>query len=104
MKKVLCRAAIFLAAAAGLLLSGPVSQAQKNQGTTGKAVTVTGTVLDDSGSPSIGVTVLIKGTSTGTSTDIDGHYQIVAPPQRGSRVLMHGIHRRGNTCRRAQRH
>ena len=80
MKKVLCRAAIFLAAAAGLLLSGPVSQAQENQGTTGKAVTVTGTVLDDSGSPSIGVTVLIKGTSTGTSTDIDGHYQIVAPP------------------------
>ncbi len=78
MKNVFCRAVIFLATAAGLLLSGQISLAQENPKVTDK--TVSGTVLDDSGYPAIGVTALIKGTSTGTSTDIDGHYSLVAPP------------------------
>ena len=78
MKNVFCRAVIFLAtAAAGLLLSGQISLAQENPKVTDK--TVSGTVLDDSGYPAIGVTALIKGTSTGTSTDIDGHYKLVVP-------------------------
>ncbi len=38
--------------------------------------TVTGTVLDEAGLGLPGVTVLIKGTSTGTATDIDGKYSI----------------------------
>lgn len=80
MKNIFCRAVIFLAAAAGLLLSGPVSRAQENPKGTDRTVTVSGTVLEDSGAPAIGVTVLIKDTAIGTSTDIDGHYQIVAPP------------------------
>lgn len=75
MKKVFCRAVIFLATAAGLLLHGPGLNAQENP----TEKTVTGTVLDDSGSPAIGVTALIKGTTTGTSTDIDGRYRLVAP-------------------------
>lgn len=39
---------------------------------------ITGTVTDDSGLPLPGVTVLIKGTSTGTQTDFDGKYNIEA--------------------------
>ncbi|MDE7386672.1 MAG: TonB-dependent receptor [Muribaculaceae bacterium] len=42
-------------------------------------VTVTGTVQDETGDPLPGVTVMVKGTSTGTSTNIDGQYTINAP-------------------------
>lgn len=38
--------------------------------------TITGTVLDIDGIPVIGVTVIVKGTSEGTITDVDGNYQI----------------------------
>ena len=34
--------------------------------------TVSGTVLGDDGLPVIGATVMVKGTKTGTATDIDG--------------------------------
>lgn len=77
MKNVFCRAVIFFTTAACLLLSGQISLAQENPKVTDK--TVSGTVLDDSGYPAIGVTALIKGTSTGTTTDIDGHYKLVVP-------------------------
>ncbi|NNC51342.1 MAG: SusC/RagA family TonB-linked outer membrane protein [Flaviramulus sp.] len=40
--------------------------------------TISGTVSDGSGLPLPGATVLIKGTSTGTSTDFDGKYSIQA--------------------------
>jgi len=43
--------------------------------------TVTGKVTDESGEPLVGVNVLIKGTTTGTSTDLDGNYSISAPQQ-----------------------
>lgn len=39
---------------------------------------IAGTVVDDSGLPLPGVTVLIKGTNTGTQTDFDGNYSIPA--------------------------
>ncbi|WP_339865935.1 TonB-dependent receptor [uncultured Algoriphagus sp.] len=53
-----------------LVLTGAAAFAQK---------TVTGTVLDefDVGLP--GVTVLVKGTTTGTATDIDGKFNITVP-------------------------
>jgi TonB-dependent starch-binding outer membrane protein SusC len=42
--------------------------------------TVTGTVIDDSnGEPMIGATVLLKGTSNGTTTGLDGTYSISVP-------------------------
>jgi len=40
--------------------------------------TVTGTIKDTEGTPLIGATVMIKGTSTGTDTDFDGNYSIKA--------------------------
>ncbi len=41
--------------------------------------TIMGTVSGDDGSALIGATVLVKGTSTGTITDIDGKYSIRVP-------------------------
>ncbi|MEH6658656.1 SusC/RagA family TonB-linked outer membrane protein [Leeuwenhoekiella marinoflava] len=40
--------------------------------------TITGTVVDDTGLPLPGASVIIKGTSTGTSTDFDGNFSINA--------------------------
>lgn len=42
--------------------------------------TVSGTVVDQTGFPLPGVNVIIKGTTTGVQTDIDGKYQIQAAP------------------------
>ena len=39
-------------------------------------ITVKGVVTDETGEPIIGANVLVKGTSTGTITDIDGNYTI----------------------------
>jgi TonB-linked SusC/RagA family outer membrane protein len=47
----------------------------------GQEKQIKGTVNDASGSPLPGVNVTIKGTVTGTVTDIDGKYSIMASPQ-----------------------
>ena len=39
-------------------------------------VTMTGTVVDTDNLPLIGVNVVIKGTSTGTTTDLDGKFTL----------------------------
>ena len=41
-------------------------------------VTVTGTVMDETGDPVPGVAVIIKGTTSGTVTALDGKYSIPA--------------------------
>ena len=47
----------------------------------GQEKQIKGTVTDASGSPLPGVNVTIKGTVTGTVTDINGNYSIMASPQ-----------------------
>lgn len=42
-----------------------------------KAITVSGTITDDKGSPVIGASVMVKGTRSGTSSKTDGTYKIV---------------------------
>ena len=42
-------------------------------------ITVTGTVLDETGEPMVGATVMQKGSGNGVSTDIDGNYSIKVP-------------------------
>lgn len=49
-----------------------------------KGITVTGTVSDVSGEPLIGVSVVVDGSSSGTITDIDGHYRIVVPEAKSA--------------------
>ena len=41
--------------------------------------TVVGQITDDDGAPLIGATVLVKGTDSGTVTDIDGKYSVNVP-------------------------
>lgn len=57
-----------------MLLLFPVFMAQAAE-----PVTITGTVQDSTGEPLTGVTVMLKGSSVGVSTDIDGNFQIKAP-------------------------
>lgn len=42
-------------------------------------VTITGVVTDANGEPMPGVSILIKGTTLGTATDVDGRYSIKVP-------------------------
>ena len=51
----------------GLFLSMGLALAQNK---------ITGTVLEDTGEPCIGATVMIQGTKQGTKTDLDGHFTI----------------------------
>lgn len=61
---------------AGLLLGASVGPVQAQE------ATVTGTVTDQtSGEPLTGVSVLVKGTSNGTLTDMDGRYSITVPDE-----------------------
>jgi TonB-linked SusC/RagA family outer membrane protein len=46
-----------------------------------QTISVSGTVVDESGEPLIGATVQQKGTSTGTSTDMDGKFTLSLSPK-----------------------
>ncbi len=46
-----------------------------------QTITVSGTVVDELGEPLIGATVQQKGTSHGTSTDVDGNYSLSISPK-----------------------
>ncbi len=48
---------------------------------------VSGTVIDANGEPIIGASVMVKGTSTGTVTDLDGNFTLQDMPSRGSLVI-----------------
>lgn len=48
---------------------------------------VSGTVVDGSGEPIIGASVVVKGTSTGTVTDYNGNFSIPNVPARASLVV-----------------
>lgn len=53
-----------------------------------KSVPIVGTVSDNTGEPLIGVTVLLKGSSIGTSTDVDGMFSINVPtPIQGKSLV-----------------
>lgn len=45
------------------------------------AIPVSGTITDDNGEPLIGATIMLKGTGTGTVTDLDGKYSINVPDE-----------------------
>ncbi len=48
---------------------------------------ITGKVLDDSGHPLIGATVLVKGTSIGTITDTDGSFALEIPDKKSILII-----------------
>ncbi|WP_439882560.1 SusC/RagA family TonB-linked outer membrane protein [Pontibacter sp. MBLB2868] len=52
-----------------------------------QAVTLTGKVVNENGEGLPGVTVVLKGTSTGTSTDVNGNFSLSVPRAGGSLVF-----------------
>ncbi len=58
--------------------SGGNSSGGYQTGQTSKVRKVTGYVRDGQGSPIVGVSVLIRGTTTGTVTNVDGAYSLTA--------------------------
>ena len=57
------------------------------QGGAADSNVIKGTVIDSYGFPVIGVGVIIKGTTTGTSTDLDGNFSFELPSGMESSVL-----------------
>jgi TonB-linked SusC/RagA family outer membrane protein len=55
-----------------------------------KTVTIKGTIKTESGEPLSGVSVIVKGTSNGTTTKADGAFQIIAPVNSTLTVSMVG--------------
>lgn len=49
--------------------------------------TVKGSVQDDQGEPLIGVSILVKGTTSGTVSDFDGNFELNVPGSEGTLVL-----------------
>jgi len=50
-------------------------------------IPVSGTVRDESGEPLIGATVLVKGTSVGTATDLDGSFALTNVEEHATLVI-----------------
>lgn len=74
----------FVLLAALAIASGAPAGLMSNQSNVGFTAVaqnnkVTGVVKDANGEPLIGATVMVKGTSRGTATDVDGRYSINAP-------------------------
>ena len=76
MKKIFASIALCgILATAPAVLSGSfgyVAQAQNN-------VTVSGTVIDENGDPIIGAGIVVKGTTNGTTADLDGNFSMTVP-------------------------
>ena len=53
----------------------------------GSGFTVSGIIKDDKGEPLIGASVVVKSTTTGVVTDLDGKYQLNVPDAKGTLVF-----------------
>jgi Ca-activated chloride channel family protein len=74
----------------GLLAMSYPAVAQKNTATTPASATtrtLTGRLTDAKGQGLPGVTVVLKGTALGTSTDASGHYALAGVPMQGARLV-----------------
>lgn len=51
-------------------------------------VEVTGVIVDENGNALPGVTVMLKGTSLGTATDVDGNFKLQVPASSSPNSLL----------------
>ena len=58
----------------------PIHASNANVSISQQAKKVTGTVTDAKGEPLLGVNVVVKGTTNGTITDLDGKYSLEVEP------------------------
>lgn len=54
-------------------------------------ITITGVVTDEEGTPLAGATVLLKGTSVGVATDMDGKFKLEIPVQKDMVLIVNFI-------------
>ena len=54
-------------------------QTPEPQQTSGGSRTVSGAIVDENGAPVIGAAVMLEGTRTATTTDLDGHWTLTVP-------------------------
>ncbi len=74
----------------GALIATPAEAVAQTSSTAQAAAgSINGTVVDSEGEPVIGATVMVKGTTIGTATDIDGQFHIKAAP--GQEVIIKGF-------------
>lgn len=82
---LVCGAGVFTANA----VESPAAVAAPQEGATYK---LTGTVYDQNNEPVIGASVMVKGTSIGTATDIDGQF-VLTVPAKGTLIVSYvGYH------------
>ena len=88
------RTPIILGLSAALCMPSAFSYANASDPVAGELVqsvqqgrTVTGKIIDDTGEPLIGVSVLVKGTTVGTITDFDGNYSLEVPSGKNILVI-----------------
>ena len=62
-----------------VLSESPLQNPDDRGGNSVEDNVISGTVIDSYGTPVIGAGVLIKGTTTGASTDLDGNFSFVLP-------------------------
>ena len=59
----------------------------RNTAQSGRAVRVSGQVLDSKGQPVVGASVIVRGTTVGVSTDAEGRFTLEVPAPAASQVL-----------------
>jgi len=69
------------------MMSMAKSEKKRSLTTSETGKTIRGTIVDETGEPLIGATVLIKGTTIGTITDIDGKYTLKIPADVSKPVI-----------------
>ncbi len=83
LRKTLCVGTII---ALGTALATTTAYAEDNSGSTKRAEvqqnnsrTIKGTVVDEKGEPLPGASILVEGTQTGATTDLDGRFRVTLP-------------------------
>lgn len=75
---LLCAAAAGMLLLSGVAVASDTTAADPTASPAPQKHVVKGRVLDEAGQPLVGATVIVKGTTTGVTTGVDGDYQISA--------------------------
>lgn len=87
----------------GFIAAQPLTMMAENAATSVQTVqqqkqSVSGIIKDATGEAVIGASVLEKGTSNGTITDLDGKFNLNVAPQRNVGHLLYRLPDTGDTC------
>lgn len=78
--RALCIMLAFAALSVGVAEASRTRSAEKNQAEQQKKISIKGRVFDPSGAPIVGANIVIKGTTIGTPTNIEGQFNLMVTP------------------------